>query len=148
MACKIVISLVSESQTGTIGNDWRYTMDVQVFGAGASQALISKGTLEVPEHTLESGAMQAPPGPPDPLVLAAGEAGGDIRVEMKVVATEVDVVKNDVGETTASFRTTCPAAGAPALSEEREISVGVDEEPSGIGTAVLTLAYRISIEHE
>lgn len=148
MACKLVISLVSESQTGNIGNDWRYSMEVQVYGAGSSQALLGKGTLEVAEHTLDSGTTQEPPGPPAPLVLPAGEPGGPIRVELRVRATEVDVVKNDSGETAASFKATCPAAGAPPVTEEREISVGVDEEPSGIGTAVLTLTYRVSIESE
>jgi hypothetical protein len=144
-----MFTVLSESLTGNIGDDWKYSLEVQVYGSGAgSHAMISEGTLEVPEHPLAAGATQAPPGPPAPLVLAAGEAGGEIRVELRLKAVEVDVMMNDTGEKTASFKATCPQAGAAAVTQEREISVGVEEEPTGIGTAVLTLRYQYELQSD
>lgn len=146
MACKATISLLSESQTGTIGNDWRYSLQARIFGTGASHALTGQGTIRVPTHRLDSGKTQLPPGPPAPLVLLAGEACAGILVDLRIQVAEVDPLQNDTGEATAAFTMTCPAAGAPAVVEEREISVGVEEQPSGIGHAVFKLAYRVTLE--
>lgn len=149
MSCKITFSFLSESLTGDIGDDWRYSLNVKVFGAGdGSHARISQGTLEVPEHKLTPGTTQEPPGPPAPLVLSAGEAGGDIRVEMRFKAVEVDPVRNDTAETTASFKTSCPSKGAPAVVEERKISLGIDEAPVGLGTAILDLVYQVTLQSD
>lgn len=146
MACTMTFSFLQESLSGKIGDDWKYSVHVQIYGAGAgSHAIISEGTLEVPEHNLKPGTTQAPPGPPEPLVLPAGAAGQDIRVELRFAAAEVDLVINDTGSKPASFTMTNPAAGAPAVAQEREISIGVEEEPSGIGTGVLTLKYRYEV---
>jgi hypothetical protein len=144
MACKITISLLSESQTGTIGNDWKYSLEAKIF----SGALTGKGTINVAKHTLDSGKTQVPPGPPEPLVLAAGEPGDEILVDLRAAVAEVDLIKNDTAEMTSSFKLTCPAAGAAAVVEEREISLGVEEEPSGIGSAVFKLAFRVSLESD
>jgi len=144
MACKITITLLSESQEGTIGNDWKYSVEAKIF----SGALTGKGTIKVPKHRLDSGKTQAPPGPPEALVLPAGEAGAEIRVALRFKAAEVDLFKNDTAETTASFKLTCPLAGGAAVVEDREISMGVDEEPSGIGHAIFKLAYRVTLESD
>ena len=59
----------------------------------------------------------------------------------------MDVLVNDTGETTASLRLTCPDGGEP-LVEERELSVGVLEEPSQVGKAVFKLGYRFALEND
>ncbi len=148
MACKIVISLLSESQKGTIGNDWKYSLEAKIFSTRVSHALTGKGTISVPKHRLDSGKTQAPPGPPEALVLPAGEAGAEILVDLRIKVAEVDLFQNDTAEMTSSFKLTCPAAGGAAVVEEREISVGVEEEPSGIGHAVFKLAYRVTLESD
>ena len=146
MACRITMSLLSESQTGTIGNDWKYSLEVRIFRTGVSRALTGEGTISVPEHRLESGKKQVPPGPPEALVLPAGEAGAEILVDLRIKVAEVDLVQDDVAETTGSFKMHCPAAGGPAVVEEREISVSNLERPSGIGRAVFTLGYQVTLE--
>ena len=144
MACKITISLLSESQEGTIGNDWKYSLEAKIF----SGALTGKGAIRVPKHRLDSGETQAPPGPPKALVLPAGEVGDEIRVALRCKVAEVDLIKNDTGEMSVSFNMTCPPAGGAAVVEEREIVIGVDEEPSGVGHAVFKLAYRVTLESD
>jgi hypothetical protein len=47
-----------------------------------------------------------------------------------------------------SVRLTCPGVGEPPVVEEREISVGVSEQPSGIGSASFELALRMTVENE
>ena len=144
MACKITISLLSESQEGTIGNDWKYSIEAKIF----SGALTGKGTIKVPKHRLDSGKPQVPPGPPEVLVLPAGEAGAAIRVDLRFKVAEVDLFKNDTGEMPTSFKLACPPVGGAAVVEEREVSIGVEEEPSGIGHAIFKLAYRVTLESE
>ena len=148
MACKITISLLSESQKGTIGNDWKYSLEAKVFGIRGNHAMIGEGTIEVPKHRLDSGQTQEPPGPPKPLVISGAKPGAEILVDMRIKATEVDVLQDDTAELTTSFRTTCPEVGAPAVVVEREVSVGVEEEPSGVGLAVFKLRYRVTIDHD
>jgi hypothetical protein len=147
MACKATISLLSESQEGTIGDDWKYSLEAKIFGAGASHALMGKGTIRVPKHRLDSGKTQEPPGPPEVLVLPAGEPGHEVLVDLRIKVAEVDLFQNDTAETTSSFKMTCPAAGA-AVAVERETSLGVDEQPSGVGHAVFKLAYRVTLESD
>ncbi len=102
----------------------------------------------MPKHTLDSGKPQVPPGPPEVLVLPAGEAGAEIHVDLRFKVAEVDLFKNDTGEMPTSFKLTCPPAGGAAVVEEREISIGVEEEPSGIGHAIFKLAYRVTLESD
>ncbi len=144
MACKITISLLSESQEGTIGNDWKYSIEAKIF----SGALTGKGTIKVPKHRLDSGKTQVPPGPPEALVLPAGEAGAKILVDLRIKVAEVDLFQNDTAEMTTSLKLTCPAAGGAAVVEEREVSLGVEEEPSGIGHAIFKLTYRVTLESD
>ena len=148
MACKITISLLSESQTGTIGNDWEYSLEARIFELGARRALTGEGTISVPKHRLDSGKTQVPPGPPEALVLPAGRAGARILVDLRLKAAEVDLLQSDVAETPASFQMTCPARGGPAVVEMREVSVSVVEQPSAIGRAVFELAYRVTLESD
>lgn len=143
MACKLTLSLLSEGTAGDdIGNDWRYTLQARVF----SGALTGEGEVRVPVHKLESGATQPPPGPPEPLVLAAAESGAEILVDLRLIATEVDPLKNDTGEKAVSFSMRCPESGQPPVVEERELTVGVTEEPSQLGTAIFRLGLRLALE--
>ncbi len=145
MACKITVSLLSEGQTGTIGNDWKYSLDVRIFRAGTRAG---EGSISVPKHRLDSGTTQEPPGPPEALVLPAGEPGDEILVDLRMKVAEVDLVMDDVAETTASFKMICPARGGPAVTEERETWVSVLEQPSGVGRAVFKLSYRATLESD
>jgi hypothetical protein len=144
MACKITILLLSETQEGSIGNDWKYELEAKVF----SGRLIGEGTVKVAKHTLESGDKMPPLGPPKPLVLPAGEPGGNLRIDLKLSVAEVDLIENDTGEMSILAKLTAPAAGEPPVVDEREIPVGVVEQPSGIGTATFKLAIRMTIENE
>ncbi len=141
MPCTLTLSVLSENQEGDIGNDWKYTLSAKVY----SGALTGQGAVEVAKHTLTSGTTQTPPGPPAAAVIAAGDAGADLKIELRLAAAEVDLLHNDTGEKAVDIRLTNPAAGASALVEEREISVGVTEAPSGIGNAVLTLKIRLEL---
>ena len=142
MACKITIQLLTESQEGTIGNDWKYDLEAKIF----SGRKIGEGTISVRKHNLESGEKREPPGPPEPLVLPAGEPGDNLRVELKLSVAEVDLFENDTGEMSSTIKLTCPAEGRSPVVHEREISVGVTEQPSGIGGAVFKLALRMTLE--
>jgi len=142
MACQITFQLLTESQEGTIGNDWKYELEAKIF----SGKRIGQGTIRVRKHTLESGDKLEPPGPPDPLVLPAGEPGDNIRVELHLSVAEVDLIENDTGDMSTTLKLTCPVAGGSPVVQEHELSVGVTEQPSGIGTAEFTLAIRITLE--
>jgi len=145
MACKITILLVSESQEGTIGNDWKYDLEAKIF----SGPRIGMGTISVRKHTLESGQkLEPPPGPPEPLVLPAGEPGGKIRVDLRLSVAEVDLIENDTGMMSTSIRLTCPGTGEPPVVHDRKISVGVSEQPSGIGSASFKLALRLTVDND
>ena len=146
MACTISFSFLTESLTGNIGDDWKYSLSAKVFGAGrGSHALISKGELVAPEHPLSPETTQPAPGNVEPLVLSAGDAGRDIHVELRLTAAEVDALRNDTGDVTSSFKARCPGEGADPVVMEREISIGIDEAPSGIGTAILKVTYKVVI---
>ena len=145
MPCKITILPVSETQEGNIGNDWKFDLEAKIF----SGPRIGQGTISVPKHTLESGQKLEPPhGTPEPLVLPAGEPGGDITVDLKMSVAEVDLIENDTAEISSLLRLTCPGAGEPPVVEERELSVGVTEQPSGFGSATFKLALRMTLENE
>ena len=142
MPSKITMSVLTESQEGDVGDDWKYSLQAKVY----SGALQGKDTIEVPKHTLESGKVQEPPGPPAAVVLPAGEPGDEIKLDLKLVASEVDLLKDDTGEKVISFSMTCPKAGADPVIDEREISAGITEAPTGIGNAVFKLNLRLVLE--
>ncbi|MDX1379663.1 MAG: hypothetical protein R3233_01015 [Xanthomonadales bacterium] len=141
MACSMTLTLVSETQKGDIGNDWKYTLEAKLY----SGALTGQGSVSVPKHTLDSGEQREPPGPPEPLVIEAGPPGGESRVELRLVATEVDLLRNDSGEAATSLTMRCPNAGEPPVVEEHEISVGVSEAPAYTKSAVLKIRVRLEI---
>ena len=60
MACKVNMSLLTESQEGNIGSDWKYTVEAKVFNEG----LKGTGSISVAKHILKSGTTQEPPTAP------------------------------------------------------------------------------------
>ena len=142
MPCTLTMAVLSETQEGDIGDDWKYTLQAKVY----SGALTGQDTISVPKHSLQSGKIQDPPGPPAAVVIPAGD-GGEINVELKLEVAEVDLLKNDTGEKSISIPLTCPEAGGAALVEEREVSAGVTEAPSGVGNAVFKLNVRLVLEN-
>lgn len=140
MACKVTMTLLQESQQGNIGDDWKYSIEAKVF----SQGLKGTGHIKVPKHTLSSGATQEPPGPPKPVVIDAGDGGGEIMIRITLLATEVDFFKSDSGETQINFHMPAPSPGDAPISRETTVSVGVRESPGIMDeTAVLTLTLRL-----
>lgn len=140
MACRLIMTLLTESQQGNIGDDWKYDLEAKVF----SEGLKGTGTIRVKKHTLASGATQEPPGPPAPVEIPAGSGGVELMIRLTLIATEVDFFKSDTGETQVNFHMPAPSPGTPPIVRETEVSVGVRESPGLIDeTAVLTLKLRL-----
>jgi len=125
MAGKLTVSVVSERQDGKIGDDWKYEIEVKVFNQGRK----GKGTISVAKHSLASGVTLDPHGAPPPLELEAGQPGSEIKVWIKLIATEVDTFRNDSGESELNFTMACPGPGNAPLVFDKEISCGVTEKP-------------------
>lgn len=140
MACKVTMTLLSESQQGNIGDDWKYSVEAKVF----NQGLKGTATIKVPKHKLSSGATQEPPGPPQPVDIPAGDGGGELMIRLTLVATEVDFLKSDSGETQVNFHMPAPSPGTAPITRETSLSVGVRESPGLMDeTAVLTLQLKL-----
>ena len=142
MPSTMTMSVLKESQEGDVGDDWKYNLHAKVY----SGALQGQDAIDVPKHSLESGKVQDPPGPPAAVVIPSGEPGDEIRVELKLVATEVDLLKNDSGEKSITLTLTNPPAGGAAVIEEREVSAGITEAPTGLGNAVFKVDVRLVLE--
>jgi hypothetical protein len=141
MAGTVQLELLTESQEGNIGNDWRYSLEAKVFNEG----LKGTGTISVPKHDLNSGDTQVPPGPPAPVTIPAGDGGASLLVRLKLDATEVDFFKSDSGTNTINVTLACPGEGGEAEVQETDIAVGVRESPGLVDeTAVFTLRIRLT----
>jgi hypothetical protein len=140
MAGKLNVSVLSERQDGKIGDDWKYDVEVKVF----NQGLKGKGTISVAKHSLASGVTMDPHGAPPPLELEAGEPGSEIKVWIKLIATEVDMFRNDSGESELNFSMACPRPGDAPLVFDKEISCGVTEKPVvADSTAIFTVKLKL-----
>jgi len=140
MAGKVTLSVLSERQEGKIGDDWRYTVEAKVF----NQGLKGKGLIKVAKHNLASGVTMEPHGSPDALVLDAGEPGSELKIFLKLVATEVDMFRNDEGESELNFTMPCPRPGDAPFAFEKEISCGVTEKPIvADNTSIFTVNVRL-----
>jgi hypothetical protein len=140
MTRKVTVSVISERQDGKIGDDWRYEVEARVF----NQGLKGKGTIKVEKHTLASGVTMEPHGSPDALVLDVGEGGSELKVWLKLIATEVDLFRNDTGESDLNFSLVCPSPGETAIVVEKEISCGVTEKPVlADNTSIFTVLVRL-----
>lgn len=140
MASKLTLRLISESQEGQIGDDWKYTLHAKVYNEG----LKGEGKIVVDKHTLGSGETQEPPGLPEPVVMEVGDSGALLRIELNLKATEVDFFKSDSGEHSLTITMNTPQAGGEPILLESDISVGVQESPGFVDqTAILTLKLEL-----
>ncbi len=143
MACKVTLTLIDERQDGPIGDDWRYSVEAKVF----NQGLKGKGKVKVAKHNLPDGHTQPVPGPPEPLVMDAGDCGDEALVRIQVNATEVDWLIHDRGTSTRDISIKCPGQGALPVSQDVEISVGVRESPGISGeTSIFKLNMKLTAE--
>jgi hypothetical protein len=141
MPCKVTFTLLQESLTGDVGNDWHYTVradmvDPMVFGSG---------TIEVPEHLLRPGVTQRPPNADHAVELDGGDhCGGEIRVRFTLEATEVDFLVDDHGSNVSVASVQVPAEGGEPITTEHEIAARVKEAPGFQGgVAVLRVKVRL-----
>jgi len=142
MTFKLMMSLVSESQEGNIGDDWSYRLEAKVFHGGLRADVV----IEVPKHTLQSGEVRAPHGDPEPVELFHGECDGPLQVRLLLTATEVDTFIDDVGQASKDVSIECPPPGDHPLVRDVDIAAGVRESP-GIRNlnAVFTLRLRFTL---
>lgn len=142
MACKLIMTLISEAQKGECGDDWAYNLEVKVFNEG----LKGEDSVSVPKHTLKSGEVKKPFGDPAPLELYRGECNSGLQVKMELTATEVDMFVNDVGKASKEISIECPGAGGHPVTREVDIVADVQEAPRILNkNAVFTLRVRFSI---
>ena len=145
MAATVTFTILEENHEGPIGDDWRYWVEAKVF----NQGLKGNGKIEVKKHSLKTGVTQVPPGPPEPLVLPAGDCGERVKVKLTLEATEVDLFRNDVGKTDIDTYLECPGPDEEPLVRNGEISVGVIESPGITGeTSIITLKIRLVLACE
>ena len=140
MTCKITLSLVSESLTGDVGNDWAYSvradmLDPLVFGSGI---------IQVPEHQLRPGTTQEPPSQGRAIQLDAGDCGTETRVRLTLEATEVDFFVDDHGSNVLVVPVVCPAPGGEPTTIEAEIVARVKEAP-GFQGGVAELRVKVKL---
>ena len=143
MTCTLTMTLISESQEGECGDDWKYDLEARVFRG----ELVGEGRVSIPKHTLESGTIREPHGSPDPVELFSGDCDGELLVKMDLTATEVDLFVNDVGKASKEIRIEPPLPGIHKVTKEVDIPVGVTEAPAILGkkTAVFTLRVRLAL---
>jgi hypothetical protein len=139
MTCKLTMTLISESQEGNCGDDWKYDLDVKVF----SEGLKGESSISAPKHTLESGVVRAPHGEPEPVELFDGECPHELLVRMQLTATEVDLFINDVGKASKDIKIDCAGPSGHRLTKEVDIAAGVRESPGIFNkNSVFTLRVR------
>ena len=141
MACTLTLSLISESQEGDVGDDWKYELETKVF----SGALAGQGTISVPKHQLASGETQEPHGNPAAIAIPAGEPGAEIKINLKLTATEVDLFRDDSGTQNTSIVMVAPHSGGEKVVKEADLSVGVVEMPGQMSSAVFTLRIGLAL---
>jgi hypothetical protein len=142
MACKLVMSLMSENQEGECGEDWKYQLEVKVF----SEGLKGEGQISVPKHVLSSGTTQGPFGSPEPVVVYRGDCLTGLLIRLHLTAIEVDLFMNDVGKASMEFKMECPGPGTSDVTKEVDITAGVREAPLILNKdAVFTAGVRFDL---
>lgn len=142
MTCTLTMTLISETQEGNIGEDWKYDLAVKVF----NDNLEGEATVSVPKHNLPAGVVREPHGAPGPVVLFSGECVDQLLVRMQLTATEVDMFINDVGKAGKDLRIECPGPGGEKVTKEVDIAAGVRESPGIVPkTAVFTVRVRLAL---
>lgn len=142
MSCTLTMTLISESQEGNIGEDWKYDLDVKVSSDGQT----GNGRVKVPKHNLPSGLVREPHGSPPPQVVFTGGCARELRIDMRLVATEVDMFVNDVGKVRKELIIQCPGVAGGTVTKECDIEVAVREMPRIFPQkALFTLRVRFTL---
>ena len=142
MSCRLTMTLVSECQEGTAGEDWKYDLEVQVLG----QDVQGQGSVSVAKHDLPPGVVRPPHGSPAPQVLFSGPCKGDLLLKLQLTAIEVDLFVNDVGKVQKDLVIECPGPGGGAVTRELDIEVEVHESPKFIPRkSTFTLRVRFNL---
>ena len=145
MTCKLTMTLISESQEGECGDDWKYDLEVQAIHDG----ILGEGRISVPKHLLESGAIREPFGSPAPVLLYEGECVGELLLKMNLTATEVDMFVNDVGKISKEVSIESPLPGTHKTTREVDIAAKVLEAPRILNkSAVFTLRVRFTLSRD
>lgn len=143
MSCKVTMTLVSETQEGNVGKTWKYDLEARVF----CQGLKGEARVSAPKHKLEHGQVISPHADPGPVVLFEGECEEELLLRLKLTATEIDLLINDIGEAGKDIRLDMPCHGKTEYSHDFDIAVGVRESPGILNrNAVFTLRLRILVE--
>lgn len=142
MNCTLTAALISETQEGDIGEDWKYTLSVKAF----EDDLDGAATISVPKHSLPAGDVREPFGSPAPVQVFSGECKRGFLVRMLLTATEVDMFINDVGKVEKELRIDCPGPGGGKVTKEIDIAAGVRESPGILPkNAVFTVRVRLTL---
>jgi hypothetical protein len=142
MNCTLTAALISETQEGDIGEDWKYTLSVKAF----EDDLDGEATISVPKHKLPAGVVREPFGSPAPVQVYRGECERGFLVRLLLTATEVDLFINDVGKAEKELRIDCPGPGGGKVTKEIDIAAGVRESPGILPkNAVLTVRVRLTL---
>jgi len=142
MSCRLTMTLISESQEGNIGEDWKYKIDASVVSDGDK----GQGSISVAKHNLPSGVVREPHGSPPPQVLFTGDCSGELQVHINLVATEVDLFINDVGKLKRELVIQCPGPAGGTVTKELDLAVNVRESPPILPQkAVFTLRVRFQL---
>jgi len=142
MSCKINFSLITESLTGNIGDDWKYKVIADVFNPN----LTGRGTISVNEHTLTPGTSKAVPNN-NIIRIPAGACATGPTVKITIEAEEVDWLIDDDETNSLTIPMECPGPGGNPYEIEETISVVVKEEPNIFGNnATLEVIVRLVAE--
>ena len=142
MTCKLIMTLLSESQEGNCGEDWKYELDVKVFNEG----LKGEGIISVPKHTLDAGSVREPFGSPEPVTVFEGECLTELLIRLNLTATEVDLFVNDVGKASKDVTIECPGPHGDMVTKEVDIAAGVREAPAILNkNSVFSVRVRFTL---
>lgn len=142
MSCKLTMSLISESQEGNCGDDWKYDVEAKIFHEG----LKGEVTFNIRKHTLDAGAVAEPYGAPAPVTVDIDSCNKDVLVRMRLTATEVDLFKNDVGHSQVDVKVPFPGPGGDSVVKDVDISAGVRESPGIMNkNSVFTVRVRFML---
>ena len=143
MTCNLTMTLISETQEGNIGEDWKYELDVKVLSEDAQ----GQGSVSVPKHNLPSGEIREPFGAPAPQTIFSGDCSGQLTLRIHLTAIEVDMFVNDVGREKKDLIIDCPGPAGGKITKEVDIAVEVREMPPILPKkALFTLRVRFALE--
>jgi hypothetical protein len=154
MGCMITVSVVEESVTGNIGDDWKYSIAAKAIDpAGTSVECTAHGRPAVSAGVWNRKDRGARAHPEPGRFSAAAEScgcqdfrrpcGTRVRVELTLEATEVDWLVDDPALKKRPSRSIAPLGKTP-VTVDTSISVTVREHPKLLGgEATFTVKLRL-----